>query len=694
MEEQHRQHGERADPVERRLIRDRRGTRRRRSCAHHLAAHGAQCTASPRRRRGSLADDGGSCGTTTNCDVPAPSRTRRHRGAVDVDDRRVLGHPHRRRRGEHPGPDRHRDTRPARSGHRVRRLGAARLRPLGARRCPIVSPNRAGGRSSSAPAPGYNTRSGWGGARTWLSAWRAQGWDAPNVLINLGANDSGICDTDIACARRQIQGVIDEIGPGHTIWWPQITRLFTAFAQQDTWNRALQEFADARDDFHTWDWPAELPQYQSADGTHLNPDGYRTRSVRMAELFTRDVAQARRTGDAAPLPTATGEPATFVPIPAQRVADTRTDGSGPMTPGADASDRPGRHRPRRRLGGGPLRRGRAHDIEGVLRRRTVRPAGVGFDRELSPRSPRSARRRSSRSASTTTSACSVPGNADLVVDVQGAFVDRADGLQVPAARPTCSARRHPHDGTHRRTRGAGPGRVQRGGGQPHRHPGRPARVPQCVCLRRQPSDAANLNFRPGAAWAASAIVNVADDDTICVSSNVSTDVIVDITGTFSADDGLRYVPVAPTRMLDTRRRHRRMGPDPRIEPDDRHAGRAGRRPRRSRAPSRWCDRSAAGSSPPTHAPATRRRRRPTPAPVRSWRTRSRSASATPVASVSGPRRPARRCSTPPVGGCRDGTSPPGWRRTGRGGVRLHGAHRRGIRTVRDRRRRSLRATSA
>ena len=274
---------------------------------------------------------------------------------------------------------------------------------------------------------GYNTRTGSFGARTWLSAWRAQGWDAPNVLVNLGANDSGICDTDLACARRLIQGVIDEIGPGHTIWWPQITRLFTAFAQQDTWNRALQEFADARDDFFTWDWPAELPQYPSPDGTHLSPDGYRARSVRMAELFTRDVARARRTGDAAPLPAATAEPATFVPIPPERVTDTREEATGPMTAGMT----------------------RAIDLDGVVPDDSSAVAlYVGAARPTSKGYFAAGPCGQSASGSTVNyapfAAIGAPtivalgdgddvcvfssGSADLVVDVQGAFVDRSDGL--------------------------------------------------------------------------------------------------------------------------------------------------------------------------------------------------------------------------------------------------------------------------
>ena len=106
---------------------------------------------------------------------------------------------------------------------------------------------------------GYNTSgSGGFGATSWLATWRAQGWDAPNVLINLGANDSGFCGSNIECARRRIQDVVDVIGPGHTIWWPQITRFYTKSAEQNNWNRALQEFADNRSDFITWDWPAEL----------------------------------------------------------------------------------------------------------------------------------------------------------------------------------------------------------------------------------------------------------------------------------------------------------------------------------------------------------------------------------------------------------------------------------------------------
>ena len=93
---------------------------------------------------------------------------------------------------------------------------------------------------------------------SWLAEWRAEGWDAPHVIVNVGAIDSGFCRTDLACARNSIQHVVDAVGPGHHIWWPQITRFYTHQAEADTWNTALAEFDAARDDFTTWDWPSVL----------------------------------------------------------------------------------------------------------------------------------------------------------------------------------------------------------------------------------------------------------------------------------------------------------------------------------------------------------------------------------------------------------------------------------------------------
>ena len=48
---------------------------------------------------------------------------------------------------------------------------------------------------------GYGRATGEARATYWLDRWRREGWDAPNVLVNLGANDSGFCDVDLQCAR-------------------------------------------------------------------------------------------------------------------------------------------------------------------------------------------------------------------------------------------------------------------------------------------------------------------------------------------------------------------------------------------------------------------------------------------------------------------------------------------------------------
>ena len=133
-----------------------------------------------------------------------------------------------------------------------------------------------------------------------IDEWQAEGWDSDTWIINLGANDSGYCSADVVCAKQAILLVVDAIGPGHRIWWPKITRLYTHLHQANAWNAALDQVDAERDDFWTWDWPAEMRAhpdvYGSWDNTHLYPDGYRQRSAVMAQAFTDLVATARRVG--------------------------------------------------------------------------------------------------------------------------------------------------------------------------------------------------------------------------------------------------------------------------------------------------------------------------------------------------------------------------------------------------------------
>jgi len=164
----------------------------------------------------------------------------------------------------------------------------------------------------------------------WIERWRQEGWDAPNVLVNLGANDSGRCNVDLQCARDAIMHLVDTIGPGHHIWWPQITRHPFYRHQADNWNLALHQIAEERDDFFTWNWPQVMAAggFSSGDNTHLSADGYRTRSQFMAHEFSADLVTATRTGGDAPLAPTTGTTTGLVPVGPIRVIDTRDDPPG------------------------------------------------------------------------------------------------------------------------------------------------------------------------------------------------------------------------------------------------------------------------------------------------------------------------------------------------------------------------------
>jgi uncharacterized protein YkwD len=65
----------------------------------------------------------------------------------------------------------------------------------------------------------------------------------------------------------------------------------------------------------------------------------------------------------------------------------------------------------------------------------------------------------------------------------------------------------------------------------------------------------SLNPRVGRARANSAIVPTAADGTICLTSNVTSDVIIDITGWFGNRVGQEFIPLRPLRLRDTRQTH-------------------------------------------------------------------------------------------------------------------------------------------
>ncbi|HYN32759.1 MAG TPA: hypothetical protein VES40_09045, partial [Ilumatobacteraceae bacterium] len=69
------------------------------------------------------------------------------------------------------------------------------------------------------------------------------------------------------------------------------------------------------------------------------------------------------------------------------------------------------------------------------------------------------------------------------------------------------------------------------------------------------TEVSSMNPRVGLARANSAIVPTAADGTICLTSNITTHVIIDITGWFGPRGGLNFVPLTPLRLADTRQAH-------------------------------------------------------------------------------------------------------------------------------------------
>jgi hypothetical protein len=65
----------------------------------------------------------------------------------------------------------------------------------------------------------------------------------------------------------------------------------------------------------------------------------------------------------------------------------------------------------------------------------------------------------------------------------------------------------------------------------------------------------SINPRVWTARANSAIIPTAADGTICLTSNATTNVLVDITGWFGPTNAGQFVPLTPIRLADTRNAH-------------------------------------------------------------------------------------------------------------------------------------------
>ncbi len=390
-------------------------------------------------------------------------------------------------------------------------------------------------------------------AANWIRWWREAGWDAPNVVVNLGSNDVGFCETSVACNANTIRYMMDAIGPGPTVWWSKITRHPALTAGRNAYNQALELVASERSNLRLWDWPTAA----QANGIAIGPDGvhlrdavnYRRRSVLMADDITAQLATATRVGGDAPVPIAAGPPTEYAPLPPKRILDTRQVAGARLPAGGVRTVDVSALVPVGATAVATNLTSADPAAEGYL---TAYPCGTSPPVVSSANYSQGGARgafavvplSSARTFCVYSSAAS-----DLIVDLQGAFV--VDGARLTARSPERLIDTRA-SGRSQELRFAAPVGARAvalnltalgagGSGYLSAYP----------CGSSVP-EVSNVNFGAGETIAGAAYVPVGADGTVCVSANVTVDVIVDLTGTFDDAGALAFTPAVPTRVYDTR----------------------------------------------------------------------------------------------------------------------------------------------
>ena len=388
----------------------------------------------------------------------------------------------------------------------------------------------------------------------WLANQRAAGFDPPVIAVSIGPNDIIACGGSVDCAADDIRGFMDTAGADHEVWWALQTTAIPS--NQEAWNQALQIVAAERPNLTLWDWPNVRIAAGigiAADNTHLpGANQYRQRSELIAEDVTARLGGSRQVGGEVDPPVG-GAAYEYQTLPPQRLVDTRVIGqrlaAGATLTVALASLAPSV---------GPDAAAAAVNVT------AAGPAAAGFltvwpcGAEQPLASSVNFRAGQARGAQATTllrpsdRALCVFSNVatDVVVDLQGVFVP-AGGLLFAAITPDrkLDTRSTGRASTIAIQAPAGASAVAAtltvtGGSDA----GFLAAFP---CAGAIPN-VSNVNWQPGETVAGAAFVPVAADGTFCVFTNSPVDVIVDVTGVFSSTSTLRFTPVVPTRMVDTR----------------------------------------------------------------------------------------------------------------------------------------------
>ena len=394
----------------------------------------------------------------------------------------------------------------------------------------------------------------WGKASLWLEKWRAEGWDAPNVIVNLGVNDAGLCKASYECSVNSINFLLDEIGPDHRVFWPNITRSATgARDYQAVWNAALEAVASERPELIVWDWATLYAGggFPSGDRIHLSRDAYVERNRHIVDAVTATMVSSEFSGTPVALPPETATPAAFTPIAPRRVLDTRKAGVSTGEEGVLSVD---------------LSSVITADATAVaVNLTTTGTSHGGFFTAFDCATNRPNVSHLNHAAQQDRGGFAIipmPRSSDLcvysyadshvIVDLQGSFSPTAT-LQFAPSTPQriLDTRR-----TGRATAGE-PLRVQVAQGVAAASMtltviggDAPGFLTTYPCTATIP-DVSNVNYLQGEPVAGSAYVPLADGE-LCIYTSSSVDVIVDLTGTFSETAPLRFASSHPRRLLDTR----------------------------------------------------------------------------------------------------------------------------------------------
>ena len=389
----------------------------------------------------------------------------------------------------------------------------------------------------------------------WLTTQRATGFDPQVIVASMGPNDILACAGSVDCAVADIRGFMDTAGIDHEVWWALQTA--EQPAMQDAWNQALQIVAAERPNLTLWDWPAVLAATGipiAPDHTHLpGPNEYRQRSTLIADDVTSRLGGSRATGAAEVTPPPAGASYTYRPVDPTRVLDTRDDGGrlaaggtltvdfsalAPALVGTEAAA----------VAVNVTAAGPA--AAGFL---TVWPCGdvqpLASSVNFTAGQARGAQATTKLGAGQTMCVFSNAAT-DVVVDLQGVFVPTGGLLFEPVTPDrkldTRITGRASSIAINAPTGAAAVAATLTVTG------GSAAGFLTTYPCGGTPPVVSNVNWQRGETVAGAVFVPVAADGTFCVFTSTPADVIVDVTGTFSGAGTLSFVPVTPTRMVDTR----------------------------------------------------------------------------------------------------------------------------------------------